>query len=166
MNAYTIRLDGSESTGPAGIYLVWTYGWSDLEVEEHDSLEDALSWFAVMSDSVHTSPKCIEGPAGIVPEREVEAWVAATGKRSRARQSAYRDTLAGQVRHVVELRFPGSDAAADFDECDDLGDALSIVGRINRRCRVRVVSKVFDLHRGWVPERVVIDWDQAAREAA
>ncbi|MEU7766660.1 hypothetical protein AB0B25_16215 [Nocardia sp. NPDC049190] len=166
MNAYTIRLDGNESTGPEGIYLLWAYGRSGLEVEEFDSLEDALGWFAVVSDSNHTSPECIEGPAGVVPTRQVAAWVAATGERSRAWQSAYRDTWAGQVRHAVELQFPGGDVAAEFFACDDLGDAITIVGRLNRPGRVRVVSKVFDLRRGWVPERVVIDWEQTAQEAA
>lgn len=159
---YDIRLDGSESTGPEGIYLVWYRDWC-LNVDECESLEEALVGYKSILHGYDSPPECIEGPGGLVPEADIHAWIVAEDARQQAKVRT--DSLDGRVRFTVELRPLDSNEGAEFSAFDDLSDAVVELGRINKPGRARVVAKVFQ-DRRWVTERVVIDWAGAEGQAA
>ncbi|MBF6358110.1 hypothetical protein IU449_26805 [Nocardia higoensis] len=158
---YIIRTDGSESTGPEGIYLVWGRNhWEDRKIEARDSLDDALHCYEKWEHSGYGDPGCIEGPAGLVPWREVDAWVKAARVRAEQAAAQNRRDGVGQVCFTVELRAPDSDEAAEFARADDLSDAIEILGRLNKPGRVRIVMRVLEWN-GWRTERVIHDWAPA-----
>lgn len=165
--AYNIHTDGNESRGPEGMYLVWLSPVrGECEVENRDTLEDALHCYAVNEDNEHHWPECIEGPAGIVPQRDVEDWTAAYWRRSQMAASERVNGLIGQVRFCVELSSPLGHGVAEFDTTNDLGEAVAIVGELNRPGRVRVVEKTFTTQGRWERTRVIIDWRHNDTEAA
>ncbi|MEV4127069.1 hypothetical protein [Nocardia sp. NPDC049707] len=164
MSVYTIRVDGSESTGPEGIYLVWGYDWGGYDARECATLDDALHTYWAWDDSDYGGPEYIEGPTGVVPAKDVEAWTRAQRVRSDERSTAYRASLFGQIRYAVELRELGGNTVIEFDSTEDLSDAIGIIGRLNRPGRCRIVQTVFTEDRGWVTERVVIDWAPTSTE--
>ena len=158
MSAYTIRLDGGESTGPEGIYLVWGEECGYRDVRRCETLAEALSEYGAWGSSDYGYPDCIEGPVGIVPHADVIAWGQARNRRIDALRNAHYASLAGQVRYAVEIREPHGNRAVEYNDFEDLSDAIAAIGELARPGRCRIVQKIFTEARGWGTERVVIDW--------
>lgn len=120
MTAYRINIDG-ESAGPEGRYLVWHYDDGRLCIEEEASLEDALHTARRWDDSDRGSFDCIEGPAGVVLDEDVQAWIrardhaAAQARKAAAesRPSAYFEV---RLRHPDGVRSGLWDAGLSSEE--------------------------------------------------
>jgi hypothetical protein len=159
MSDYVINLDGSESVGPQGIYLIWGHGWHSQTVETEHTLQEALQAYWAWDGSEYGSPEYIEGPAGVVPEAEVDAWVRAAETRCSEQSRARREALIGAGRFSVQLREHGSNQAVNYDEFDTLADAIDCVRRLAKPGRCRVTRTVFTESGRWSTTNVVIDWD-------
>lgn len=135
MSDYTVSADGT-AIGPDGVYLLWCRGWHGPCVSMHDSLEDALAtWFWRDSDSDDT-PESIEGPAGIVPDEDVQVWLGGYSERRDAAVAA--DASRNEVWTYVFVRRPVTGEYVEVNRFRDPADAHRLVERLGVPGRVLV----------------------------
>jgi hypothetical protein len=139
---YDIRTDG-ESRGPDGVYLVW-YSDRQLEIDRCDSLQEALESARRWDDSEYGSFDSIEGPVGVVPDSEVQAWIAAKDiARFKADRSAA-EADQGTIHYSVEVRHPDGKRVGEWDSEKTLQAALEPVAEHGfSPDRVRIIEKTW-----------------------
>ncbi|MCC3333573.1 hypothetical protein [Nocardia abscessus] len=158
---YVIRTDG-ESTGPAGRYLVWSTGWDKLEANPCESLQEALEMAWEADRSEYDSFDCIEGPAGVVPDLGVQAWIRA---RVRAAAGALKAAAAadeGTVAYQVRLRHPDGRRSAEWESYkteEEAREGAALAGP-PERVQIKVVEWRRSTAGVYHPEneRIIKDW--------
>lgn len=102
-------------------WLVWMWQHYSLNVETFDSREDALNWAEDTQDQGDGSLHAIEGPTGILPDAELEAWQATRDAAVEAARVA-----APKYYFVVEVLAPETSRGvkwATVDWCVDETEA-------------------------------------------
>jgi hypothetical protein len=156
--AYLIRLDG-ESTGPEGRYLVWHYRDGSLEIEPEDSLQLALQTAHTWDDYEYGRFEFIEGPAGIVPQQEIDAWIGAADKRSYARYRAAQADMTGKLQYHVAVKHPTEEMTGEWECTFDEDEARRAAADLNLPGRVQIYSTVYGAAWNEDTKRVIKDWN-------
>lgn len=162
--SYDIRTDGSPSTGPEGVYLVWYSAYGNLNAASCPDLQEALEMYASLYAD-EFSMTCIDGPAGVVDVRLVNHWHEAEREREREEWLSDHQSREGEVSYLIEVRAPdgyrGFWESAQLGRRDDLSDAITFMGELNRPGRVRITRAVVG-----EASRVIVDWSHEQEQAA
>ena len=162
---YDIRADG-ESTGPAGTYRVWQHNYhsGNLDIEPCDSLQEALESAHAWSDIETGEFDSIEGPAGLVPEAAVEAWIRAKDQQAAEARRARAESDEGKTLYQIHIRHPDGKRSAEWETAKTEDEAREIVAELNLPGRTRITETHWSYsasglyHRD--TRRVVKDWDE------
>lgn len=164
-SGYRVDLDG-ESTGPEGQYLVWHYdGYGRLCIEEDESLEDALRTARRWDGSDCGSFDCIEGPVGVVPDGDVQAWICVRERAAAAARTAAVESAGPRTLFEVLLRHPDGSRSARWgtglsseEKARERAAEANAPGRVKITAAEWHASVAGAYHPG--SERVVMDYGQ------
>lgn len=139
---------------------MWHYESGDRGVDVEDSLRDALSAARMRRESEYGQFDCIEGPAGVVPERDVDRWIDASHEREYDRYRAMDKDLSGKLQYHVVVKHPSGKTSGEAECTFDEAEARRVADELNLPGRVQIYTTVYGAKRSENTKQIVKDWGE------
>lgn len=139
---------------------MWHSASGGREIDVEESLQEALSAARMWEDSEYGLFDCIEGPAGVVPERDVDRWIEAVHDREQERRRGMNEDLSGKLWWHVAVKHPNGKTSGDAESTFDEDEARRVANELNLPGRVQIYTTVYGAKWNEDTKQVVKDWNE------